>query len=180
MGTTIIALLSAVIGFLLGMLKDYMNNKYELKKIRFTKLHEKQACVVAELYSKIVNVDDKTKALFSPRGTLKPDERLPLAEELGNAMVEFLKFYRPIEIYLSDSTCNLINQLANSIKNAAGTYSIYLRSHQNAADRSEKKEAVFNELKAWEKGYNSLKDNGSLSEMSKKLKVELRDLIGTK
>ena len=119
-------------------------------------------------------------AYFSLVGTMKPDERLPLAEELGNAMVEFLEFYRPNEIYLSDSTCNLIDQLLESIKNVAGTYSIYLRSHQDAADREEKKAAILSELDAWKKGYYSLKDNGSISNMLKALKAELRNLIGVK
>jgi len=180
MGNVIFTIIGGILVYVGGIIKDILNNKYELNKIRFTKLQEKQACVLGELYSRISKVNEKTMAYFSFVGTMKPDERLPLAEELGNAMVEFLEFYRPNEIYLSDSTCNLIDQLLDSIKNVAGTYSIYLRSHQDAADRQEKKDAIRSELEAWKEGYDSLKNNGSISNIFKALKAELRNLIGVK
>ena len=180
MGNVLFTLIGAILGYVAGIIKDVINNKHELKKIQFTKLHEKQACVVAELYSRIVKVNEKAMALFTPVGTMKLDERLPLAEGVGDAMVEFLEFYRPNEIYLSDSTCDLINKLANSLKNIAGTYSIYLRSHQSAADIGEKKEAALEELEAWKDGYYSLKKNGLISNILKELKAELRNLIGVK
>jgi len=180
MGNAIFTLIGAILGYVAGIIKDVINNKYELKKIQFTKLHEKQACVVAELYSRIVKVNEKAMALFTPAGTMKPDERLPLAEGLGDAMVDFLEFYRSNEIYLSNSTCDLVNKLANSLKNIAGTYSIYLRSHNSAADIDEKKEVARKELEVWKDGYNSLKSDGSISNILKELKSELRNLIGVK
>ncbi len=180
MGNVIFTIIGGILVYVGGIIKDILNNKHELNKIRFAKLQEKQACVVGELYSRISNVNEKAMAYFSPVGTMKPDERLPLAEELGNAMVEFLEFYRPNEIYLNDSTCNLIDQLCESIKNVAGTYSIYLRFHKDAADRTEKKEAIISELEAWKEGYYSLKDKGSISKILKELKAELRNLIGVK
>ncbi|MCX5633377.1 MAG: hypothetical protein NTW93_06875 [Phycisphaerae bacterium] len=180
MGNAIFTLIGAILGYVAGVIKDVINNKHELNKIRFTKLHEKQAYVVAELYSRIVEVNEKAMAYFSPVGTMKPDERLPLADALGDAIVEFLKFYRPNEIYLSDSTCNLINKLSNSLISVAGTYSIYLRFHQDAINGNERKEVAHKELEAWEDGYYSIQKNGTLSNILKELKAELRNLIGVK
>jgi hypothetical protein len=180
MGNAIFTLIGGILGYVAGVIKDVINNKHELNKIRFTKLHEKQACVVAELYSRIVKVNEKSMAYFSPFGTMKPDERLPLAEGLGDAMVEFLEFYRPHEIYLSDSTCNLINKLLNSLKDVAGTYSIYLLATKTANEVDEKKRVAQDRMDAWKDGYYSLKDSGEISNMLKELKAELRNLIGVK
>ena len=173
-------IIGAFLGYLGGIIKDAINHKHELTKIRFIKLHETQACVIAELYSRIVQVNEKSMAYFSPVGTMQPDEKLPLADKLGDAMVELLKFYRPNEIYLSDSTCDLINKLVNSVKDAAGTYSIYLIAPKTAMGVDEKKQAARDKMDAWKNGYTSLKDSGEISNMLKELKADLRNLIGVK
>ena len=180
MENAIFTLIGAILGYVSSIVKDFINNKHELNKIRFTKLHKRQATVVAELYSKIVRVNESAMALFTPVGTMKPDERQPLAEKLGDAMVEFLEFYRPNEIYLSDSTCELINKLFNSLKDVAMTYSIYLSATETAMGADEKKQAALDQLNAWKDGYYALKNDGSISNILRELKEDLRNLIGVK
>jgi hypothetical protein len=176
----IFALIGVILGSVGGIVKDLINNQHDLNKIRFSNLQEKQACVVAELYSRIVEVNEKAMACFSPVGTMKPDERLPLTDALGDAIVEFLKFYRPNEIYISDSTCKLIDELANASVSFSGKYSIYLRFHQDTNNGNERKEILHQEREAWKEGYDSLQKNGTLSNILKELKAELRNLIGVK
>jgi hypothetical protein len=84
-------------------------------QIRFSKLHEKQAEVVAETYSRLGNYRSAVLSYSSPFGS-KTDPPLPEQRAaVNNANKEFWDYFRPNEIYFPVDAADKVIEFAKTL-----------------------------------------------------------------
>lgn len=110
----VIFLGKVLMGHLLS--KDMESFKAELKmssfehEIRFSKLHEKVALTIAELYKKLAGTTGALKnyiAEFVPAGSLSEPDRQKIVVD---AMNEFIRYYNENKIYFDTSVCTKLDE----------------------------------------------------------------------
>jgi hypothetical protein len=78
---------------------EELKTTLKIEEIRFNKLHETQACVIADLYSKVATVLDRSKAYFNPMGGGNTPSKDEISAELAEAVVDFMTFFNKHRIY---------------------------------------------------------------------------------
>lgn len=122
------------------------------RQVRFTKLHETRAEVIAELYKKLAGLHRKGELFVTTREN-NPD---PAKDEeflkLVNEMLEFQQYYDEHQIYLPLPVCQSLESLSSDITGKILTAGIYGRiqhpsehTMQKSADAFTRAYAAFDE-----------------------------------
>jgi hypothetical protein len=147
-------------------------------KTKFSKLHEKRALIISELFFKLVKVQKSMTSfvsLLEISGDISKEEKGKIAVRDFN---RFIDFFCINEIYFQDEISDLIEKIISEMKNAFYTFTAYPSYKKidyylpdpKLEEVEEKKSQ--NWIKAWEK---ISKDIPPLKE---KLKKELQKIIG--
>jgi hypothetical protein len=132
-------------------------------QIRFEKLYERRAFVIAELYSLLVDMHD-TGARFVFQHN---DANLEVADEKRRALYTF---YAKQRIYIPEHICGLLDQMVDEISKQTITVDVYREGYcptpRSAEDR---RNAMVNAVKAYEQEIPRLK---------KAIDAEFRKLLG--
>lgn len=118
------AIVAAIIAIVGLVIQAKLNNKLKEHEIRFSKLHEKRAEVIAKLYAKVFNIEDSVKR-YSAGIILSKNE-----EEIGNikeerkkeayqSLISFREFYQKNAIWFSDEILAIVEQLDSIASDAA-------------------------------------------------------------
>ena len=103
--------------------KDIEKFKAELNmhafehQIRFSKLHEKQATVIATLFAKLAEADNAIQNYIKPfvlAGDLSENDR---QHNAANAINEFIHFYKKHAIYFDEATCSKLESFIGESRN---------------------------------------------------------------
>jgi hypothetical protein len=80
--------------------------------MRFSKLHEKRAEIIAELYSRAVELQKKGGRYVLQIGGQEPEEQF---EEVRNTMYEFHDFFDKHRIYLPERACSVLSAFDDAV-----------------------------------------------------------------
>lgn len=155
---------------------EHLKNTLQLKTIEhqvmFSRLHEKRADVIAELYGKLVESLWEAESFFSVMewaGEPNKQEKHIIAME---KLVEFFRFFDKNRIYLPEEICNLLEKLVLDVRSHVIRFGVYVRFNEDNlnAHTSEQKD------KAWNDGWNAIKNQ--VPPARKVLEDEFRTLLG--
>jgi hypothetical protein len=135
-------------------------------QIRFAKLHEKRALVIAELYTHLVEAPAHAgKFIF---------QNVRDAEEAAKANTKMLELYRFINlnrIYFPEAVCGLLDKFESTVRKSVLTVDIYWTriEYPNAATREEQNKVMLAACSALE---------SDLPALLKEVEREFRNLLG--
>jgi hypothetical protein len=147
-------------------------------QVKFTRLHEDRAMVIRELFSKLADVE---KSMGSFVAVLEPSGQPPKEEKGKKAANDFnglVDLFRRNEVYLSDETADLMNEILDEIRTAWFTFTMYpsyKKTEQVYFDEqlaNIERDKIAKWLEAWNK---ITKD---LPPLKNRLKKELQALLG--
>ena len=139
-------------------------------QVRFSKLHEKRAEVLAEIYSLLVAASWAATNFASPmQWTGDPDKKTQRATA-ANAIADYYRFFDQHRVWLPAKLCDPLEAFARQLRTPVIQLGVYLEiEHPNEQTRKETAEVW---TKAWE----------SVEKDSPKLRAaiegEFRELLG--
>ncbi|MCK4729853.1 MAG: hypothetical protein KAT28_00895 [Candidatus Aenigmarchaeota archaeon] len=160
--TIAIPLIFTLLGYLI---RSLIEEKFTQDRIRFSKLHENRAKIIAELYAKLVELEKQMKDLVSG-SIINKDEK---AEETRKSCNRFIDFYAKNEIYFNkkiSGSLYRINATFREIWNATPTNDL-----NNAASPQQKQQW---RVDANKKLYNEI------PKLKEELKKEFHKILGVK
>lgn len=155
---------------------EHLKNELQLKSIehqvRFSRLHEKRADVIADLYGHLVETLWEAESFLSPMewtGEPSKEEKHRIAM---NKLVEFFRFFDKNRIYLPEKICGSLEKLALQVRSHVINFGVYIRFNDQVLNDHtlEQKE------KAWNEGWDAIKNQVPLAR--KLLEDEFRALLG--
>ena len=140
-------------------------------QVRFSKLHEKRAEVLAELYKLLVAATWPAATLVNPMEWAgDPDKKTQYGTAI-NAIAEYFRFFDQHRIWLPADLCDPLENFAKQLRTPVITLGVYLSiEHPNDATTKEKFEAG---MKAW----NSVETE--IPKLRTAIEKEFRTLLGT-
>ncbi len=173
------AVLFAVVAWLARSLikqlleKDLVSFKLNLEKvafehqIRFSKLHEIRAQIIADLYGRLYEFHWAVCGFLREFYTANHDTKRILLEKLNAKSYDFKDFFDKHRIYFTENICSKIDVIVESL------YSSYVPLETIVAGTDRNDEQV---TKAWEKCANIVKDK--YPEIRESLESEFRKILG--
>ncbi|TAF99395.1 MAG: hypothetical protein EAZ30_00055 [Betaproteobacteria bacterium] len=155
---------------------EHLKGELQLKAVehkeRFSRLHEKRATVIAELYGCLVEMLWEAESFLSPLqwvGEPNQEEKHRLAM---NKLVEFFRFFDKNRIYLPEELCESLEKLAMQVRShiiSSGVYIKYKDETLNDHTRESKE-------KAWNAGWGAIRNE--VPQARKLLEERFRGLLG--
>jgi hypothetical protein len=155
---------------------EHLKSELQLKtiehQVRFSRLHEKRAEIVAELYGHLVESLWEAESFLSPMewaGEPGKQEKHGIAM---NKLVELYRYFDKHRIYLPPELCASLEALFMRIRSHVIAFGVYVRFHEQSLNdhTREKKE------QAWNDGWDAIKNQVPLARQS--LEDEFRLLLG--
>ena len=155
---------------------EHLKNELQLKtiehQVRFSRLHEKRANVIAELYGHLVETLWEAESFLSPMewaGEPSKEEKHRIA--MGK-LVEFFRFFDKHRIYLPEEVCGLLEKLALEVRSHVINFGVYVRFHEQSLNDHTREQKE----KAWNDGWDAIKNQ--VPQARKLLEDEFRALLG--
>lgn len=149
---------------------EEIKNELQIKalehQIKFNRLHEKRAEIIAEFYQKFEETIFKAGVLVNPlelRGELSKEETLRNAK---SEIWELRRFFQKNRIYLSEELCTRIETTINKI------YKIIFDFGSKVVSREYDKD-----IEVWTSSWESITET-EVPEARKALEVEFRNILG--
>lgn len=158
--------------------KDLEHVKADLQRlstehsVRFTKLHEKRAEVIAEHYSLLAQTmwaAEDFLAMFESTGEPSKREKSVTAHR---QISETYRYFDRHRIYLPTRVCTALDQLLTQIRQPVIHFSVFL--HWDDSELQD--HTARQKIEAWTKGYATLKE--TIPAARAVLEVEFRVLLG--
>ncbi|MFQ5904134.1 MAG: hypothetical protein ACE5JO_10630 [Candidatus Binatia bacterium] len=120
-------------------------------QVRFTKLHETRAEVIAELYKRLAQAQRCFASLINPMqsvGEPPIEEKRKSAQDAGNA---FVTYFDENEIYLDPRLCQQIDEFNKQLRESFLTFFVYVLQ--------DPKSRIPDHTKKWHEAWNKLNDD---------------------
>lgn len=141
-------------------------------QVRFSRLHEKRAEVIAELNGLFAEALWEAESFLSPmewNGEPSKQEKHCAAM---NKLVELYRYFDKHRIYLPAELCNSLEKLVSEVRELVINFGVYVESHETSLDNSTQQE----KRKAWSDGWKAIKNQVPRARQS--LEDEFRSLLG--
>jgi len=155
---------------------ECLKNELQLKtiehQVRFSRLHEKRAEVVAELNGLFVEALWDAESFLSPmelNGEPGKPEKYRVAM---NKLVDLYRYFDKHRIYLPSSLCSSLESLITKIREHVVEFGTYVELPDAGRDISVQQE----KRKAWTDGWTAIKEHIPVAR--EKLENEFRTLLG--
>lgn len=140
-------------------------------EIRFSKLHEKRAEVIAELYKLLVKANWEAESFTSPMEWVgEPDKKQKYISAM-NAIAEYFRFFDQHRIYISPDLCAQLEDFAKNLRTPVIKFGVWVR-HEHLSDSSAEKKDT-----AWDTAWDSVKND--VPQLRAAIEVEFRTLLGS-
>jgi hypothetical protein len=147
-------------------LKSDLELKAIEHQIRYSKLHEKRATVIAELYSLLAEGLWEAESFLSPMEWVgEPDKKEKYTIAL-NKLAEVYRYFDRHRIYLPDDLCETLHEFISNIRSYCVNFGVYLPHEQNEKY-----------WKAQQEGWDAIKDEAPKTK--KALEHEFREILGS-
>lgn len=143
-------------------------------QIRFSKLHEKRAEVIAELYSRLVEAywaSQNFVAIVEWSGEPSKEEKYVTAM---NKTAEYFQFFDKHRIYLPEAVCELLETFVRNMRKKAIGFGVYVKyEDQHLPDHAMKRKH-----EAWSNAWEYFETEVPKARAA--LENELRTILGAK
>ncbi len=141
-------------------------------QVRFSKLHEKRAEVIAELYSLLVQAYWDISSFTSPVELAGEADKKEKYVTAMNASADFYGYFEKHKIYLPEKLCSQVDGFAQEMRKKAIGFGVYVKYDDKAMPDStyEKKHQKW--IEAWEYFDKHAPEARSV------LENELRNILG--
>lgn len=141
-------------------------------QVRFSRLHEKQATVIADVYAHLVETLWEAESFLSPvEWNGEPSKKEKYATSI-NKIIELFRYFDKHRIYLPEHLCDILDQLITEIRGHVTKYGVYLTWDDSSLQEHTRKE----KYDAWIGGWEAIRTQ--IPEVRKKLEDEFRTLLG--
>lgn len=141
-------------------------------QVRFSRLHEKRATVIADLNALIVEALWEAESFLSPiQWAGEPDKREKHQVVIGK-LVELYRYFDKHRIYLPNPLCDVVDKLVTDVRMHVGRFSTYLVWEDDALQDHTRKE----KQEVWLAGWDAIKNQVPI--VRKQLEDEFRSLLG--
>jgi len=155
---------------------EHLKNELQLNaiehQVKFSRLHEKRANVIAELYAHLVEMLWEAESFLSPMewaGEPKKDEKHRSAM---TKVIEFYRFFDKHRIYLPEDVCQSLEKLLMDVRSHVIHFGVYVKYHDSSInDRTREDKS-----KAWTEGWDAIKNQVPFARQQ--LENEFRLLLG--
>jgi len=166
---------------------NYLNKKLETYKsqldkafyehqIKFSKLHEKRAEIISELYIKLIDAQISIKYFMSPVRYGKVDET-NFETETMEKWKAFMNYFSYNEIFFNEATCVKIDSLIKLALDIWGNYELNKMSIENIKDSPKESKEERVELRERKKEIYHILEK-KFPEIENLLKADFRKIIG--
>lgn len=141
-------------------------------QVRFSRLHEKRASVIADLYGHLVETlweAESFLSLMEWAGEPSKQEKHKVAME---KLVDFFRFFDKHRIYLPEPICVSLEAIAMRVRSHVIAFGVYTRF----SDQSLNEHTRAQKEKAWNEGWEAIKTD--IPAARKQLEQEFRALLG--
>ncbi len=141
-------------------------------QVRFSKLHEKRAEVIAELYSLLVQAYWDISNFVSPMQSSGEPSQYEKYATAMNAVADFYRFFDKRKIYLPEKSCAQVDEFVREMRNKAIGFGVYAKYEDEQLPAGSIKE----KLDAWTEAWGYLEKK--VPEAKSALENELRSILG--
>jgi hypothetical protein len=139
-------------------------------QVRFSKLHETRAEVIAELYKRLVDAHRHGELFFTTReGNPTPSQEEEF-EKIRQEVYDLSLFIEQHRIYLPDSVCRLLDQFVGDVRGNVFAAGVFGRI-QNPTEQT-----IQQSRDAFTKGYKEFEKE--IPEARRVLEIEFRKILG--
>ena len=143
-------------------------------QVRFSRLHEKRAEIIAELYKNLVNALVETESFMAPFQMAGEPDRKDKYKTAWSALVELNIFFNNNRIYLPQQQCRQLDTLINNLRNMLIKNGSFLRQEDSMLTHEQHNK----KYETWDASWNEIKTEIATAKAS--LEDEFRSLLGEK
>jgi hypothetical protein len=155
---------------------EHLKSELQLKtiehQVRFSRLHEKRAEVVAELYGHLVEALWEAESFLSPMEWVGEPGKQEKHGTAMNKLVELYRYFDKHRIYLPSELCASLEALFMKVRSHVINFGVYVRFHEQSLNDHTREQKE----KAWNDGWDAIKNQVPLARQS--LEDEFRLLLG--
>ncbi|NLI15482.1 MAG: hypothetical protein GX409_04265 [candidate division Zixibacteria bacterium] len=133
------------------LLKFDLRNKALEYEIKFGKLHDKRAEVIAEIYSKLAEAIYTTTSFVSPTEFEGEPSKQEKAKAASKAIWELWRYFQKNKIYISEPISLQVDNLIEKIRKPALEFAFFVNPEIEKSDYGQK-----NKLEAWIKAWDAM------------------------
>jgi hypothetical protein len=155
---------------------EHLKNELQLRtiehQVRFSRLHEKRASVIAELNGHLAEVLWEAESFLSPMQWVGEPSQEEKHRNAMNKLAEFFRFFDKHRIYLPAELCESLQELVMQVRRHVINFGVYVKFHDatlNDHTRAHKE-------KAWNEGWDAIKIQ--VPQARTALENEFRALLG--
>ena len=140
-------------------------------EFRFSKLHDKRAEIIAELYLQMIEMIDAARSFVSPVewvGELSKTDKYQIAAQ---KIMSLFNYFEKNRIFLDEEICNQIQGLVDKIKDPTMNLMYFFKAEENS------KNAINGKVEAWNKAWDSIA-NKEVPNARKALEMKFRNILG--
>ena len=155
---------------------EHLRNELQLRtiehQVRFSRLHEKRADVIAELYGHLVEALWEAESFLSPMEWVGEPNKKEKHQKAINKLVELYRYFDQHRIYLPPEVCASLEALVQNVRSQVIKFGVWVRyeDYELTGDSHTKKSD------AWDSGWDAIKNQVPMARES--LENEFRSLLG--
>ena len=138
-------------------------------QIRFSKLHEKRATVLAELHKRLVEAFWRVSD-FTSQMQFGDSNRNQQCVDALNSVTEYVRFFEQHRIWLPTKLCGPLENFAKQLRDPTIHLGVYLRI-KNPTEKT-----LQEQQEAWAKAAETV--SGDITKIRSAIEVEFRTLLG--
>ena len=155
---------------------EHLKNELQLRtiehQVRFSRLHEKRAAVIAELYGHLVEALWEAESFLSLAEWAGEPNKKEKHKTAINRLVDLYRFFDKHRIYLPVELCTSLEKLVMEVRSHVINFGVYVGFDEATLNDHTHKE----KQKAWHSGWDAIKNQIPLARQD--LENEFRALLG--
>lgn len=142
-------------------------------QVRFSRLHEERASVIADLYGRLVETLWEAESFLSPAEWAGEPTKREKHQIAMNKLTDFFRFFDKHRIYLPEALCVSLEEIAMRVRSHVIEFGVYTGfDDQNLNDRTREQKDY-----AWNTGWEAIKND--IPDARKQLEEEFRAILGS-
>jgi hypothetical protein len=123
-------------------------------QVRFSRLHDKRASVIAELYSHLVEALWEAESFLSPMQSAGDDDRKKKYDQAQDKLVELYRYFEKHRIYLPEEICTSLQDLIQNVRSKTIKFGVWVRYGDHLHSEDSRKQMMEAEDSAWQEFTN--------------------------
>lgn len=155
---------------------EHLRNELQLAtiehQVRFSRLYDMRATVIAELYGHLVEALWEAESFLSPMEWVGEPNKIEKHRTAMNKLVDLYRYFDKNRIYLPTDLCISLEALIRQVRSHVVEFGVYVRLQDEPLNENTRKEKE----NAWNKGWEAIKNQ--VPQARQRLEEEFRTLLG--